>query len=233
MGENIGAAARVMANFGLDDLRIVNPRDGWPNPKALEMSAHAEGVIQNAKIFESLAEAAADLHYLYATTVRKRGLDKEVISPKEIVFNGKTGIVFGGERTGLENDEVALCDKIISIPVAEYKSINLAMSVGIICYQISQIPSLREVLATRQSPDNTITRLPRSARNDEVIMATKADMNSLFHHLENELDSRGFFQAPEKKPGMMQNIKNAFHPGGFEQAGITNFTRDYPLASGA
>ena len=187
MGENIGAAARVMANFGLSDLRLINPRDGWPNPKAIEMSAHANDIVNSAKIFDSLEKASSDLNFLYATSARQRSLDKVVITSKKIILQDKTGFVFGGERSGLDNDDIAFCDKVISIPVAEYKSINLAMSVGIISYEISL---LAEKQTTRQRD-----------------LATKADMSSLFRHLETELDTRGFFQAAEKKPGMMQNIK--------------------------
>lgn len=189
MGENIGAAARVMANFGFTDLRIVNPRDGWPNEKAIDMAAHAATIVEGAKVFEKFSDAVADLEYVYALTARERGMDKKVITPREVVLNAKTGFAFGAERTGLENEDISLCDEIISIPVnPDHKSINLAQSVAIICYEISQVAVVKE----------------------ERKLATKEDMNSLFAHLETELEKRGFFQEETKKPGMMNNIRTLF-----------------------
>jgi len=187
MGENIGAAARVMANFGLVDLRIVAPRDGWPNEKAVEMAANASALVENAKIFKTLEEAAADLNFLYALTARNREMDKKVIAPREITLLEKTGFVFGPERTGLSNEEISLCDEIISIPVdSNFKSVNLAQSVAIIAYEISTI--------------DHVTEQPRN-------QATKEELIALFTHLENELDERGFFQEATKKTGMVANIR--------------------------
>ena len=187
MGENIGAAARAMANFGIKDLRIVAPRDGWPNPKAIEMAANASSLIEHAKIFPTLEAAVADLEFLYATTARTRETDKKSIIPRQIITHEKTGFVFGAERTGLTNEEISLCDEIISIPVSEeFKSINLAQSVAIICYQISTLP-------------------PQKA--EVRAQATKEELFSFFTHLETELDKRRFFQEPTKKPGMVANIR--------------------------
>lgn len=186
MGENIGAAARVMANFGLSDLRIVNPRDGWPNAKAVDMAAHAGGIVEAAKVFATLADAAADLEFLYALTARDREADKAVSTPREIIARKNLGFVFGGERAGLSNEDVSLCDEIISIPVnANYKSLNLAQSVAIIAYEISAL----------------------GANKHERELASKEEMVSLFKHLETELDKRGFFQEEKKKPGMLNNIR--------------------------
>lgn len=187
MGENIGAAARVMANFGFSDLRLVAPRDGWPNEKALEMAAHAKHIVEAAKIYPTLAEASADLEFLYASTARERGIDKLVITPREMVKRNNIGLLFGAERAGLSNDDLAICDEIISIPVDENcKSINLAQAVGIICYEAS--------LLTKPESE------PRE-------LATKQEMQSLFEHLETELDKRGFFQEERKRPGMVNNIR--------------------------
>lgn len=186
LGENIGAAARAMANFNLTDLRIVAPRDGWPNAKAVEMATHgAAEIINNAKIFESFRSSVADLDYLYATTARPREMDKAVIGPKEIELSQKTGFVFGSERTGLSNEDIALCDKIISISVGEYKSLNLGMSVAVIAYEIfagEKVSRQRE-------------------------LASKGEISALFEHLENELEEKGFFQELNKKPGMVANIR--------------------------
>lgn len=190
MGENIGAAARVMANFGIDDLRIVAPRDGWPNDKARDIAAHADKLIDQAKIFANLDEAVADLGFLYATTARNREQDKPVIAPREIAHKTKTGFVFGPERTGLTNEEISICDEIISIPVSEnFKSINLAQSVAVICYEVSTI--------TLQKPEREL--------------AGKKELISFFEHLESELDKHGFFQEQNKKPGMLENIRTLFN----------------------
>ncbi len=188
MGENIGAAARAMLNFGCDKLRIVSPRDGWPNEKALEMSAGAKNVIENAEIFENLSDAIADLQTVYATTARMRDMQKPVITPREIELNGASGIVFGAERTGLENKDVALVDKIISIPVFEgYTSLNLAQSVGIVCY---------EVFASGKAVQ------PNSE------LASKQEFDSMVGHLDECLSEQGFFQTADKKPNMLMNIRS-------------------------
>ena len=144
LGENIGSAARVMLNFGCKDLRIVNPRDGWPNPKAVDMSKGAKQVIYDAKIFNSLADACHDIKYLYATTARPRDMVKKVFTPKKCVqkiveaskSGDKSAIMFGPERTGLNNDYITLADAIVSIPVSdEYASLNLAQAVSVLCYE--------------------------------------------------------------------------------------------------
>ena len=193
MGENIGAAARIMYNFGFDDLRIVNPRDGWHGTnvfaKAHEMSAHADWIIEKAKLFDSTEAAIADLEYVYAASARPRDMTKEVIAPREIELKGKTGFMFGRESNGLTNEQIMLANKIITIPVnPEYSSINIAMSVGIICYEASG----------------------QKLQKPEFEMATKADIDSLIKHVETELDKTDFFSVPRKKPGMMLNFSNIF-----------------------
>lgn len=188
MGENIGAAARAMLNFGCKNLRIISPRDGWPNAKAIEMSAGAKSVIENAEIFPDTASAIADLQTVYATTARTRDMNKPVISPAEIALSGKVGVMFGAERTGLENKDISMADKIISIPVSdEYQSLNLAQSVGIICYEL-------------------FARTHETKQKNEL--ATKQEFESMLEHLDAELTERDFFQVPEKKPNMMINIRN-------------------------
>ena len=200
LGENIGAVARVMANFGLSDLRIVAPRDGWPNEKALEMAANAAVLIEKAKIYNDLQTAIADLEFVYATSARNREVDKTVIAPRGIKLQNKTGFVFGPERTGLTNEEISLCDEIISIDVdGKYKSINLAQSVAIISYELS--------LRGGKADAAIQPGLLRYARNDERELASKQEIISMFEHLENELDKRGFFQEATKKPGMIANIR--------------------------
>jgi tRNA/rRNA methyltransferase len=190
MGENIGAAARAMLNFGFTDLRIVNPRDGWPNQKAIDMSAWAEKIVHEAKIFATVEEAIADLNFVYAATARQREIEKEMVVPREITLHGKTGIMFGRENNGLSNHEVTLCNKIVTIPVnPECKSINIATSVAIICYELSQCQN--PVVA-------------------EVELATRQEVEGFIRHVETELDKTDFFSVPQKKPGMMVNFSNIF-----------------------
>jgi tRNA/rRNA methyltransferase len=192
MGENIGAAARIMYNFGLTDLRIVAPRDGWQGTpiydKAHEMAAKADFIIEQAKLFENLPDAVADINYLYATTARPRDMVKDVILPSQITLHGKTGFLFGRESSGLDNAAITMADKIITVPVnPDYGSINIAMSVGLVAYEIANY------------------QLPQ---NPEPEPATKADLFSMFEYLEDELEKRQFFSTPEKQSGMMVNIKN-------------------------
>jgi tRNA/rRNA methyltransferase len=199
MGENIGAAARIMHNFGLTDLRLIAPRDGWPNQKAIDMASGAAKIIANAKVFDSFENATADLTMLYATTARERDMNKEALTPREfsgeLSQNHKTGIVFGPERSGLENFEVTHCNKILYIPVnPEYRSLNIAQAVAVICYEVSQAPALQ------QSPSEA----------ELAEKATKGDYNALFSFLESALDASNFFQVAEKKPKMMDNIRNIF-----------------------
>ncbi|MGY9107623.1 MAG: RNA methyltransferase, partial [Alphaproteobacteria bacterium] len=143
LGENIGAAARAMANFGLSDLRLVRPRDGWPNPKADAMAAGAVDIIAAARLFDTVEEAVAELNYVLATTARDRSMAKPILTPAEGAarlrragLQGRTSaILFGGERSGLTNHEVALADEVISIPTAEFSSLNLGQAVLLVGYE--------------------------------------------------------------------------------------------------
>ena len=206
LGENIGATARAMLNFGIDDLRIVNPRDGWPNPKAEDMSKGAISVIENARIFESLADAAHDINRLYATTARPRDMVKPIITPEDCAQNimqnaeagEKSAIMFGPERSGLNNDDLTLCDSIVIIPVSEvYGSLNLAQAVVLMCYEYFKL-----------NGDDIIKLEKNIHENDEV--ADKAELASMFCHLEQELDNSGFFRVEDKRKKMVYNIRNIF-----------------------
>ena len=190
IGENIGATARAMMNFSLDELRIVNPKVSWPNEKAVAMACNAKSVIENAKIFTSTSDAIADIELLYATSGRPRAMTKTVITPDEIELQPhKTGIMFGCERTGLTNQDIVMAEKIIFIPTnSEYNSLNLAQAVVIICY----------ALRDKQVTPNCIHP------------AERKDLLYFFDHLENELIKHNFFQNMQKKPLMMQNIKSMF-----------------------
>lgn len=194
MGENIGAAARAMANFEIPELRIVNPRDGWPNPKAEEMSAGGIDIIKKAKTFGDIKEAIDDITYLIATSARTRDLEKSNLSPRECIDEASqqenVGIMFGRENNGLTNEELVMADTLVSIPTSkEYPSINIAQSVNIICYEWFIKTHIK--LATKQ-----------------IERAAKGEVINFFEHLEEELDKTNFFQVPEKRQKMILNIRN-------------------------
>ena len=201
LGENIGATARAMGNFGLSELRIVAPRDGWPNPQAEAMAAHASGIIRAAMIYDTVEEATADIHLLYAATARDRYMAKKVVTPKEMAedlhhraASGSTcAIMFGPERTGLTNETVTLAERVVTIPVdPTCQSINLAQSVAILCYEWFAYQA--EIATTEPvSPP-----------------ATHAEIQGLFTHLETDLAAKDFFKVPAKKTGMIRNIRNIF-----------------------
>lgn len=204
LGENIGAAARVMLNFGLTSLRIVKPRDGWPNLQAEAMAVGAIDIVRNATVTATLEEAIADIHTLYATTARHRYMVKPVLSAREwgnhvyprSVAGEKTAILFGPERTGLTNDHVALANYNVTIPVnPDFSSLNLAQSIAIFSYEWF-------------STQTDITPLDNSP--DMPALATHAEVMGLFHHLEGELEQHGFFKTEAKKPGMINSIRNIF-----------------------
>ncbi len=211
MGENIGAAARAMENFGLSDLRIVNPRDGWPNEKAYAVAASAAPILDNAKLYTNTNDAVADLHHLIATTGYARKMVKPVISPKEavqqmrntITQGSKSGLLFGAERTGLVNDDIVRCDAILMIPTSpEYPSLNLAQAIVVVAYEwfVSGNPIAH--LSTT-GPDATTV-------NTEIERASAAEVQGLFDHLEQELDRADFWKEWKKKPLMWQNLRNIF-----------------------
>ena len=201
LGENIGTAARAMANFGITDLRIVNPRDGWPNEKASAAASSASHVIDNVKIFNSLDEAIADIQFVYATTARNRELYKPVKSPDEASQNlvslgeqgVKTGLLFGRERWGLNNEEIALANEIITFPVdPNFTSLNIAQAVLLLSYEW-------RIKAYGQ-------RLPFSST--EEILASKAEIGNLFEHLESALEAVNYFRPAEKKRVMVLNLRS-------------------------
>lgn len=157
LGENIGKAARAMLNFGLTEMRLVTPRDGWPNPSAGPAAAGADEVLKKAQVFETLAEAVADCANVYATTVRKRGVTKPVVTPEEAArevyaAQGRSAYVFGPERSGLETEDVALARAILTVPInPEFASLNLAQAVILCAYEWSKgadlaQPTVEEIL---------------------------------------------------------------------------------------
>ena len=202
MGENIGASARAMLNFGLTDMRIVNPRDGWPNQRAIDMSADALDKMPPVQVFETLAEAIADLQVTYATTARPRDMVKSVLTPRAAAddihsrTDQKIGLVFGGERAGLTNDEIALCSHIIQVPTnPDFSSLNLAQAVLLLSYEIFQTASSTE---------------PCVFDTGDNAPATQENFEHFFGRLEDELEKADFFKSEGLKPTMLRNIRNIF-----------------------
>jgi tRNA/rRNA methyltransferase len=214
LGENIGTAARAMANFGLWDLRLVRPRDGWPNEKAIAAASRADHVINKVRVFETLEEAISDLTLVYATTARSRDMQKEVIGPDEagrrmtthIRAGQGAGLLFGREKWGLLNEEVALADMIVTLPVEPaFASLNIAQAVLILAYEWR-----------RQS--GQADALPFGSGLSDV--APRSELVGLFEHLEGVLDQSGFFTTPDKKPSMVNNLRTALTRGNFSSQEI-------------
>lgn len=197
MGENIGAAARAMLNCGVDTLRLVNPRDGWPNERAAAMSSGALEKMPPVTVHNSLADALADCHFVYATTARTRDMNKPVMTAREAAVDSrlrakggqKTAFVFGAERAGLSNDEVALAHTIVTIPVnPDFWSLNLAQCVLLCTYEWFQAEA------------------PANAQPDEA-PATMQNLTALYDRLETELQNHGFFRTQELRPNVMRNLQ--------------------------
>lgn len=211
LGENIGMVARAMANFGLSELRIVNPRDGWPNEKARAVASKADHVIDGVKVFDTLKEAIADLNRLLATTARQRDMLKPVLAPDvaaqlvkaRMGANERVGILFGRERWGLENDEVALADEIITFPVnPALASLNIAQAVLLMSYEWMRT-SVAEGETRFKAPD----RIP----------ASKSSLINLLSHLEEALDEAKYFFPPERREKMSINLHSIFTHAGLQE----------------
>ncbi|APE28652.1 RNA methyltransferase [Aurantiacibacter gangjinensis] len=187
LGENIGKAARAMLNFGLTEMRIVDPRDGWPNPSAGPAAAGADIVLERAEVFDTTAEAVADCAHVYATTVRKRGVTKPVQTPEQAARDipaqaGRSAILFGPERSGLETDDVALARTIITAPInPEFGSLNLAQAVILVAYELSK------------HADLTVP-----TQEDLLPPAPQQELEGLIGHLERMLEPKGYF-FPESR----------------------------------
>ena len=195
LGENIGKAARAMLNFGLVEMRLVAPRDGWPNPAAGPAAAGADLVLEQARVFETLAEAVADCPHTYATTVRKRGVTKPVVTPEEAAQAihkgpGRSAIIFGPERSGLETDEVALARAILTVPInPDFASLNLAQAVILCAYEWSKhVPSNNEGGSTLVQP----------TLEDLLPPAPQAELEGMIGHFEALLGPLGYF-FPESR----------------------------------
>lgn len=209
LGENIGKAARAMLNFGLTEMRIVNPRDGWPNPDAGPAASGADIVLEQARVFETLAEATADISHIYATTVRKRGVTKPVLTPEEAASEilqapGKCAILFGAERSGLETDEVAVARSIITVPInPEFGSLNLAQAVILCAYEWSKHQKLA-------SPPKVDIDPP----------APQAELDGMIGQIFDMLDQRGFFFPPERAHATQLTLRNLLTKPGWNSLEI-------------
>jgi tRNA/rRNA methyltransferase len=202
LAENIGAVARVMANFGLSDLRLVNPRDGWPQDRAWASASGADWPLNGARVFRSVGEAIGDLRLVYAATARPRETVLPVHTPREaaaalrqaVEAGVPAGILFGAERAGLETRDIALCNAILTVPIdLRFRSLNLSHAVGVAAYEWK--------VAADAAPPPAFRKGPPPADN--------AMMQGLYEHLEAELETSGFFHPPEKKPAMVRNLRVA------------------------
>jgi tRNA/rRNA methyltransferase len=205
LGENIGKAARAMLNFGLTDMRLVDPRDGWPNPQAGPAASGADEVLAGARVYSSVAEAVADCAHVYATTVRKRGVTKPVLTPREaageIAGNrGRSAILFGPERSGLETDDVTLARTIITAPVnPAFPSLNLAQAVILCAYEWWQ---------RAPAPADPSHRLPQPTAENLLPPAPQDELGAMIAHFERLLEPRGYFRPPARATATRRTLRS-------------------------
>lgn len=201
MGENIGAAARGMWNFGLDLMRVVGPRDGWPNTRAVALAAGAGRLLDEAMVVDTTAEAVADAQYIYATTARPRDLTKLVLTPEEAMADAATrvasgqrvAVLFGPERTGMDNDDIARANAIVSVPVnPDFPSLNLGQCVLLMAYE------------WRRAAGTAGARMEMAG----AVWPEKHEIEALADHYEERMEAAGFFFPAHKAPAMKQNLRN-------------------------
>lgn len=204
LGVNIGTTARAMMNCGLSDLRLVAPREGWPNPHAAPAASGAAALLETARVFPDLASAVADLRRLYATTWRPRWMVKRVLTPRAAAAEvrqlsaagAQSGLIFGPERTGLENEDLAFADALITVPLnPEFASLNLAQAVLLVGYEWW-------LAADATPPDRLLL--------GDSPLAERAAFTNFLTRLMEHLDAVGFFHPPEKRPHMERNLEAAF-----------------------
>ncbi|WP_136649465.1 RNA methyltransferase [Paracoccus aeridis] len=220
MGENIGAAARAMLNFGLTDMRLVDPRDGWPNPRAVAMASGAAGqVLDRARVFPTLADAMADVDFAFATTARGRELTKPVHTPatamdaaRAMTAEGRrVALIFGPERAGLENDDVARANAIVTVPVnPDFPSLNLAQAVLLMGYEWG-----RDSLPAEPAP--------RIRTPGGEAPATRLEVERLADHWEERLTEARFFFPPDKAPAMRLTVRNLWSRMGLTRGDVQIF----------
>lgn len=217
MGENIGAAARAMLNFGLERMRVVAPRDGWPNPAAVAMASGAGRVLDQAGIFPDVPSAVADCDFVFATTARGRELVKPIYAPEAAMAHAralvaagkKVGILFGPERAGLENDDVVRANAIITVPVnPDFPSLNLGQCVLLMGYE------------WRRQTEAVADMVYAMARTE---FASGEEVEKLGDHYEQRLTDAGFFYPPEKVDGMKEGLRNMWTRLGLTRAEVQTF----------
>ncbi|MDG2269096.1 MAG: RNA methyltransferase [Alphaproteobacteria bacterium] len=217
LSENVGAVARAMLNCGLDQMLLVNPREGWPNSKAYAMASGATEVLEAAQLYGTVEEAVADVSVLYATTARPRELTVRVLTPREAAADmravqargEKIGVLFGPERSGMTNDHIALADTVISVPLnPAYSSLNLGQAVLLVAYEW--------FTAANETPPDTLSM-------SGTRLAEKQELIGLFDRLESELDSGGFFRAPDLRPTIMRNLQSMLQRGRLTEQEVRTF----------
>jgi tRNA/rRNA methyltransferase len=216
LGENIGKAARAMLNFGLAEMRLVAPRDGWPNPSAGPAAAGADVVLEQAQVFETLADAVADCSNVYATTVRKRGVTKPVVTPEEAArevhaashaTDGRSAYVFGPERSGLETEDVALARAILTVPInPEFASLNLAQAVILCAYEWSKFADLEQPTAEEILPP-----------------APQEELEGLIGHFERMLEAKNYFWPETRAAANRLTLRNLLTKPGWNHLEVRTF----------
>lgn len=202
LGRNIGTTARAMLNFGLTRLRLVAPRDGWPNPDAGPAASGADEVLAGAEVFPTVDAAVSDCTHVYATTVRKRGLIKRVVTPEEAAREthgrgGRTAILFGAEATGLDNDEVGRAQEILTVPVnPDFSSLNLAQAVILCAYEWSRHADL-----------------PRAEPLDRP--APQAEVDGLVGQLDEALEAAGYYRVESRAPAARRTLRSLLTRPGY------------------
>jgi tRNA/rRNA methyltransferase len=217
LGENIGMAARAMLNCGLSTLRLVKPRDGWPNPKALRAASGADVVLEKAKVFDSVAAAVGDLEHVVATSARNRELSQRIVTARRaaaemraLIGRGeKIGILFGPERTGLVNEDMVHADTVLSIPLnPQFSSLNVAQAVLLVAYEWA---AAGEATAAERMSDHST----RPATKDELV--------NLFSHLERALDESGFLRNKAMRPAMVNNLRALLQRSAMTEQEVRSF----------
>lgn len=204
LGQNIGKAARAMLNFGLTDMRLVSPRDGWPNPDAGPAASGADAVLERATVFNNVADAIADCTQVFASTVRRRDLVLPVLGPEEMAHRivrsaERTAILFGPERSGLETEDVALAQAIVTVPInPDFGSLNLAQAVILLAYEWSKHSDL-----------------PQPPAKDLEFPAPHGELNGLIEQLDGELVSKGYFHPPSRTQATRNTIRTIFTKTGW------------------
>ena len=204
LGQNIGKAARAMLNFGLTEMRLVAPRDGWPNPEAGPAASGADVVLEKARVYETVQDSVADCSLVFASTVRRRDLVMPVVAPEEMAdrvsaSTERCAILFGPERSGLETDEVALANAIVTVPInPEFASLNLAQAVILLAYEWSKRSELAQPTVKDLEP-----------------AAPHAELDGLINQLNEELDAKGYFHPPSRTQATKNTIRTIFTKPGW------------------